>query len=165
MTHSLLCLWVALLQWTRTPPPHPSTPSLHAKRKNRLDQPRPLTQSFILTMNIIIFISSTLSLCLPLKFYVFTHCYCIVLWFWIRSRCIVTLPEVYHYSSSVSVGKWTCCSMAEFNFPCLRLSLSNLQPASIVLLPPCGSLWQTENTISLIIGIIWSSFAFDCKNH
>lgn len=121
-----------------------------------------------LTMGIIVLAVSLclflcLSLCLSLKLYVFTPCYCIVLWFWIRSRCIVTLPEVYHYGSSVSVGKWTCCGVADFNFPCLQLSLSNLQLASIVLLPPCGSVWQAENTISLIIGIIWSSFAFDCK--
>lgn len=51
----------------------------------------------------------------------------------------------------------------DFNFPCLQLSLSNLQPPYIILLPPCGSVWQPENTIPLIIGIIWNSFAFDCK--
>lgn len=61
------------------------------------------------------------------------------------------------------MGKLTCCGMADFNFPCLWLSLLNLQLASIILLPPCGSVWQLNNTISLIIGIIWSSFAFDCK--
>lgn len=84
--------------------------------------------------------------------------------FWITSHYIVMLPEVRHYGSSVSMGKWTCCGMVDFNFPFLRLSLSNLSLASIILLPPCGSVWQPENTISVIIGIIWSSFAFDCEN-
>lgn len=79
-----------------------------------------------------------------------TPCYCIILWFWITSHYIVTLPEVCHYGSSVSVGKWICCGTVDFNFPCLQLSLSNLQPASIILLPPRGSVWQPEKNISLI---------------
>lgn len=80
---------------------------------------------------------------LSLKPCLSTPCYCIVLWFWITSRYIVTLPGVCHYGSSVSVDKWTCCGMVDFSFPCLRLSLSNLQLASIILLPPCGSAWLT----------------------
>lgn len=92
-----------------------------------------------------------------------TPCYCIVLWLWITSHCIVILPKVCHFGSYVSVGRWTCCGAVDFNFPCLWLSISNLQLASITLLPRCGSVWQWENTISLIIWIIWSSFGFDCK--
>lgn len=122
----------------------------------------------ILTMSIIIIVNFpvslfSISLRLSLQLYVSTPCNCIVLWFWITPHYIVTLPEVCHYGSSMSVGKWTCCGMANFNFPRLQLSLSNLGLASIILLPPCGSLWQPANTISLIIGIIRSSFAFDCK--
>lgn len=128
-----------------------------------------LTMSIIIIVNFSLIVSVlsvsplSISLRLSLQLYVSTPCYCIVLWFWITSHYIVTLPGVCHYGSSVSVGKWTCCGMVDFNFPCLRLNLSNLRLASTILLPPCGSAWQPENTISLIIGIIWSSFAFDCK--
>lgn len=153
---------MALLCWALN-----LSPCLCAEWKNRPDWPQSLLHGYFDNEHHhhcqFSSISSSLSLRLSLKLYISTPCYCVVLRFWISSRYIVTLPEVCHCGSSVSVGKWTCCSVADYSFPCLGLSLSNLQPASIILLPPCGSVWQPENTISLIIGIIWSSFAFDCK--
>lgn len=104
-----------------------------------------------------VFISHHLSLPLCVS----APCYCIAFWCEITYHYIVTLAEVCHYGSFVSVGKWTCCGTLDFNFPCLRLNLSNLRLTE--LLPPSGSVWQPENTISLITGITSSSFAFDYK--
>lgn len=66
-----------------------------------------------------------------------TPCHCTVLWFWITSVYIVMYPEVYHYGSSLSVGKLTCCG-TWLQFP-TSATKSLKSPACLYHTPP--SLW------------------------
>lgn len=171
MTHSLLCL-LCLCGLTSLSFEFLCL-SFCTEWKNRLNWPQPLQHDYFDTEHChdcqvfsdssclcrsSLSPSASLWICMCLHPAIALFCV-----FLLTFHYFVTLPEICHYSSSVIVGKWTCCGLVNFSFSCLWLSLSDLQLSSITLLPLCGSVWQPENTISLIIWIIWSSFAFDCK--